>query len=45
MNMLQEYLVLSDDNEKNEAKKSLELVRSAPGLRDDNRICIWLEER
>ena len=41
---IQEYLLLSDDNKQRGALKSLELVGSTAQLREDNRICIWLED-
>ena len=41
---IQEYLLLSDDNKQRGALKSLELVDSTAQLREDNRICIWLED-
>ena len=41
---IQDYLLLSDDNEQRGALKSLELVGSTAQLREDNRICIWLED-
>ena len=44
MVMIQEYLLLSDDNKQRGALKSLDLVGSTAQLRDDNRICIWLED-
>ena len=44
MVMIQEYLLLSDDNKQRGALKSLDLVRSTAELREDNRICIWLED-
>ena len=37
-------LKLSDDNKQRGALKSLELVGSTAQLREDNRICIWLED-
>ena len=40
---IQEYLLLSDDDKQRGALTSLELVNSTAQLRDDNRICIWLE--
>ena len=43
MVMIQEYLLLSDDDTQRGAVKSLELVGSTAQLREDNRICIWLE--
>ena len=42
--MLQDYLLLSDDNEQRGALNSLALVGSTAQLREDNRICIWLED-
>ena len=44
MAMIQEYLLLSDDNEQIGALNSLHLVGSIAQLREDNRICIWLED-
>ena len=44
MVMIQDYLLLSDDDKQRGALKSLELVRSTAQLRDDDRICIWLED-
>ena len=44
MVMIQEYLLLSDDDKQRGALTSLELVGSTAQLREDNRICIWLED-
>ena len=44
MAMIQEYLLLSDDNEQSGALNSLHLVGSTAQLHEDNRICIWLED-
>ena len=44
MKMIQEYLLLSDDNKQSGARNSLDLVGSTAQLREDNRICIWLED-
>ena len=44
MAMIQEYLLLSDYNEQSGALNSLHLVGSTAQLREDNRICIWLED-
>ena len=44
MAMIQDYLLLSDDNEQRGALNSLKLVRSIAQLCKDNRICIWLED-
>ena len=44
MVLIQEYLLLSDDDKQRGALKSLELVGSAAQLRENNRICIWLED-
>ena len=41
---IQGYLLLSDDNEQTGAQTSLELVHSTAQVRDDNKICIWLED-
>ena len=41
---IQDYLLLSDDNNECGAHKSLDLVDSTAHLREDNRICIWLED-
>ena len=45
MVMIQEYLLLSDDNQQSEARNSLRLVGSTSQRQEDNRICIWLEEQ
>ena len=37
-------LLLSDDNKQRGALNSLDLVGSTAQLREDNRICIWLED-
>jgi hypothetical protein len=44
MSTIQEYLLLSDDDKQRGAQKYLKLVGSTAQLREDNRICIWLEE-
>ena len=44
MVMIQEYLLLSDDHTQRGALKSLEPVGSTARLREDNRMCIWLED-
>ena len=44
MVVIQDYLLLSDDDKQRGALKSLELVGSTAQLREDNRICIWLED-
>ena len=44
MATIQEYLLLSDDNKQREALASLELVGSTAQLREDNRICMWVED-
>ena len=44
MVMVQAYLLLSDDDKPRGALQSLELVGSTAQLREDNRICIWLED-
>ena len=41
---IQDYLLLSDDDKQRGARKSLELVGSTAQLREDNSICIWLED-
>ena len=41
---IQDYLLLSDDDKQRGALKSLKLVGSTAQLREDNRICIWLED-
>ena len=43
MVMVQEYLLLSDDKQR-EALNSLKLVGSTAQVPEDNRICIWLED-
>ena len=44
MVMIQDYLLLSDDNKRSAALKSLQLVGNTARQRGDNRICIWLED-
>ena len=44
MVVIQEYLLLSDDNNQSGALSSLDLVGSTAQLYEDNRICIWLED-
>ena len=44
MKMLQDYLLLGDDDKQRGALNSLQLVGSTPDVREDNRICIWLED-
>ena len=44
MVLIQEYILVSDDDKQRGALKSLKLVNSTAQLRDDNRICIWLED-
>ena len=44
MVLIQEYLLLSDDDKQRGALKSLDLVGSTAQLREDNKICIWLED-
>ena len=44
MVLIQEYLLLSDDDKQRGAFKSLELVGSTAQLRENSRICIWLED-
>ena len=44
MVVIQDYLLLSDDDNRCGARSSLELVDSTARLREDNRICIWLED-
>ena len=44
MVVIQEYLLLSDDDKERGALNSLNLVGSTAQLREDNRICIWLED-
>ena len=44
MKTIQEYLVLSDDDQHSGAMKSQRLVGSTAELREHNRICIWLED-
>ena len=41
---IQEYLLLSDDDKKSAALKSLKLVNGTAQQRDDNVICIWLQD-
>ena len=42
--MIQEYLLLSDDDKQRGALNSLDLVGSTAQLREENRICVWLED-
>ena len=44
MVLIQEYLLLSDDDKQRGALTSLKLVGSTAQLRENNRICIWLED-
>ena len=44
MVLIQEYLLLSDDDKQRGALTSLKLVGSTARLRENNRICIWLED-
>ena len=44
MAMIQEYLLLNDDDKHRGALTSVELVGSTAQLREDNRICMWLED-
>ena len=44
MDMIQDYLFISDNNIERGALSSLELVKNTARVRGDNRICIWLED-
>ena len=44
MDAIQDYLLLSDNDKERGALTSLELVDSSAQVREDNRICIWLED-
>ena len=44
MVMIQDYFLLSDDDKQRGALNSLDLVGITAQLREDNRICIWLED-
>ena len=44
MVMIQEYLLLSDDNTQRGALNSVDFLGSTAQLRQDNRICIWLDD-
>ena len=45
MSVIQEYLLLSDDEDKpGGAKASLALVDGVYERQKDNRICIWVQE-
>ena len=44
MVVIQDYLLLSDDDNRCGAKSSLQLVGSTAAEREDYRICIWLQE-
>ena len=41
---IQDYLLLSDDDKQSGALGSLKLVNKTAQIREDNRICIWLED-
>ena len=44
MDAIQDYLLLNDDDKERGSLTSLELVGSIAQVREDNRICIWLED-
>ena len=44
MEMIQNYLLLSDNSKQRGAKNSLDLMGSSAQQHDDNMICIWLED-
>ena len=44
MDAIQDYLLLNDNDKERGALKSLELVDSTAQVREDNRLCIWLED-
>ena len=44
MNMIQNYSLLSDDDEQRRALNSLDHVGGTGQLRENYRICIWLED-
>ena len=44
MALIQEYLLLSDDDTQRGSLTSLAPVGSTPQLRENNRICIWLDD-
>lgn len=44
MDTIQNYLLLNDNDNERGALTSLELVYSTAQVREDNRICIWLED-
>ena len=44
MALIQEYLLLTDDDEQRGALKSLKLVDNTAQQRDNNKICIWLDD-
>ena len=44
MEMIQNYLLLSDNSKQRGAKNSLDLMDSSAQQHDDNMICIWLED-
>ena len=44
MVMIQDYLLLNDDENGSGAVNSLALVNGTSQLRENNRICIWLED-
>ena len=44
MDTIQNYILLNDNDKERGALTSLELVDSLAQVREDNRICIWLED-
>ena len=44
MDLIQENLLISDDNQHSGALNSLDLVGGTAQLNENNRICIWLED-
>ena len=44
MDTMQNYLLLNDNDKERGALQSLELVDRFAQVREDNRICIWLED-
>ena len=44
MDAIQDYLLLNDNDKERGALQSLAPVGSSAQVREDNRICIWLED-
>ena len=44
MAAIQEYVLLNDDNKEEGRLKYLQLVHGTARLREENRICIWVQD-